>query len=306
MKLSIVIPVYNEEENLAELYRRLSTVLTALPYSSEVIFVDDASSDSTSSILKKFAATDKRIKAITFSRNFGHQMALIAGFDIAEGDVIVSMDGDLQDQPEVIPLLIEKFNQGFDIVYAKRRTRRDTVFKKSAAFIFYRILNGLSSVSIPSDVGDFRLMSRQVKQELLKFKEQSPFLRGLVSWMGFRQATIEFDRDRRFAGSPKFSLKKLIDLAIDGVMSFTAKPLWAICLTGMVFLLAGLIGGVTLILYSLMYEYSFVTPEFILSTLFFLAGVLLVALGTIGIYIARISSESQNRPRYIIRETINL
>ncbi len=306
MKLSIVIPVYNEEENLAELYRRLSAVLTALPYLSEIIFVNDASSDTTSSILKKFAANDKRIKALTLSRNFGHQIALTAGLDIAEGDMIISMDGDLQDQPEVVPMLIEKFNQGFDIVYARRRTRRDTLFKKCAAFVFYRMLNGLSEIPIPADVGDFRLMSRQVKQELMRFKEQSPFLRGLVSWMGFHQATIEFDRDKRFAGTPKYSMKKLITLAVDGVMSFTAKPLWAIFVAGLTLFLIGFIGGVGLVVQSVIYESSLVTIELILSAIFFLGGILLFALGIIGIYIARISSQSQGRPRYIIREKINL
>jgi len=306
MKLSIVIPVYNEEENLAELFKRLSAVQNALPGDSEVIFVDDASSDSTSSILKKFAAGDNRVKAVTFSRNFGHQAALVAGLELAEGDVIVTMDGDLQDQPEVIPLLIEKFNQGFDIVYAKRRTRQDTLFKKCTAFIFYRILNGLSETPIPADIGDFRLMSKQVKQELMKFKEQSPFLRGLVSWMGFRQAMIEFDRDRRFAGAPKYSLKKLMNLAVDGVMSFTTKPLWAILVVALTLFVMGLAGGIVLITQASINESAFVTPELIFSSLFFFAGIMLFALGIIGMYIARITSGSQDRPRYIIREKINL
>ena len=304
MKISIIIPVYNEEDNIAELYKRLTGVLYKIPHESEIIFIDDASQDATSKILKGYSVNDNRIKVILFSRNFGHQTALIAGLDTATGDVIVSMDGDLQDQPEVIPSLILKFNEGFDIVYAKRRTRQDTLFKKCAAFIFYRLINGLSSTKIPSDVGDFRLISSQVRDELIKFKEHAPFLRGLVSWMGFRQATVEFDRDRRFAGVPKYSLRKLINLAFDGVMSFTFKPLWVIGLVGGAFFITGLVGEILIIISSYINNVVIITPAFILFTLFFLSGILLLSMGIIGGYIARISSESINRPRYIIRERI--
>lgn len=304
MKLSIVIPVYNEEENLEELYKRLTIVLSKLPYQSEIIFIDDASQDSTPVILNNYAKSDERIRALFFSRNFGHQIAITAGLDVATGDIIVSMDGDLQDQPEVIPQLIEKFNEGFDIVYAKRRTRKDTLFKKCATFTFYRIINMLSSTKIPKDVGDFRLISSKVKDQFIKFKEHAPFLRGLVSWMGFRQVIVEFDRDKRFAGAPKYSMKKLLNLAFDGVMSFTFKPIFAIGIVGSISFFFGFIGGIVLFIRSYIYHVAFATPELILFTLFFLAGIMLLSLGILGAYIVRISSESQNRPRYIIREKI--
>ena len=301
-RISVVLPVYNESENLPELTRRLHAVLEALGDSYEVIYVDDGSQDGTSGILGSLHATDPHIRVIRLSRNFGHQAAISAGIDHARGDVLVVMDADLQDPPEEIPNLLAHWQQGYHVVYAIRHQRKEGLLKRSAYGFFYRSLHQVANIDIPLDAGDFCALDRQVADVLRSMPERNRFIRGIRSWIGFRQIGVPYNRAARHAGKPKYGLFKLTRLALDGFFSFSYLPLRLASLVGLVVSIAGFILAVWTIYKRL------VLPEFpsgfatIVVGMMFLGGIQLLALGVIGEYVGRIFDEVKQRPLYIVRE----
>lgn len=242
VRYSIVIPVYNEEAVIHETYRRLKSVMNSTKEAYELLFVNDGSRDQTAAILKGYSDGDDSVKLIDFSRNFGHQIAITAGMDYARGEAIVVIDADLQDPPELILEMIEKWKEGYDVVYAKRVQRKgETFFKKQTASLFYRILRASTDVDIPVDTGDFRLIDRRVCEEMKGIQEKNRFVRGLVSWVGFKQTAVEYVRDERLAGETKYPLKKMLKLSLDGLTTFSYKPLKLATYTGSLLSLAGFI-----------------------------------------------------------------
>ena len=303
--LSVVIPIFNEGGLLPELYSRLKNVLNQLPVFYEIIFVDDGSQDTSYSFLQSLTEKDSGVKVIRLSRNFGHQLAITAGMDYCTGDVVVIMDGDLQDPPELIPKLIEKWKEGFDVVYAVRKKRKGERFLKLiTAFFYYRIFRWITKVQIPADTGDFRLISQRALSELRKLRESHRLIRGMVSWVGFRQTGIEYERDRRYAGKTKFSLIKMGRFALDGITSFSNVPLRMATILGFIVSFFSLI-KIGELLYS--YYYKSLVPGWasIMVAVLFLGGVQLITIGIIGEYIGRIHEEVKNRPLYLIEESIN-
>lgn len=300
--LSFVLPVYNESANLGQFYRQLLKVLEKMPkYRFELIFINDGSSDNSTDKLRALQSKDKRVVVIEFSRNFGHQMAVTAGLDFARGDAIIIMDTDLQDPPAVCIDLVKKWESGYQVVYAKRRSRKDPIAKRTSAFIFYKLLNRLSDIEIPTNTGDFRLLDRQVAEELKKFKERDRFIRGLVSFVGFNQTAVLFDRQERFKGSSGYSFRKMWNLALDGILGFSSTPLKLILRIGMFFSLLSFLG----IVYASSARFidpSHVVPgwAFIVISVLLMGGVQLIMLGVLGGYIGRIYSEIKQRPLYIV------
>ena len=307
-KISVIVPMYFEEAVVSECYSRLKEVLINLKkYEYEIIFVDDGSRDQTLTILEKIALANKNVKIISFSRNFGHQAAVGAGLRYSTGDAVIIIDADLQDPPELIPQMIELWENGNDVIYAKRKSREgETKFKLFTAKMFYRILNDLSDVSIPKDTGDFRLADRKVVDVINSLPEHDKFFRGLFSWVGFKQAPIEYERKERFAGETKYPLNKMIKLAKDGIFSFSTKPLRFVTKLGII----SMIISILILIYSLLsfaFDWNNLTAGWtsIMVTITFFAGVQLISLGMIAEYIGRIYEESKNRPSYIINKKIN-
>ncbi|MDW5415543.1 glycosyltransferase family 2 protein [Iodobacter sp. CM08] len=304
MLLSIVVPCYNEEAVIAETLKRLSAFSRELnELDVEFIFVDDGSTDATRSILKQHASHDTRIRLVSFARNFGHQIAVTAGIDCARGDAVVLIDADLQDPPEAIHAMLEKWRAGFDVVYGTRTDRPgESAFKRATAKCFYRLLNRLSDVPIPLDTGDFRLMSRPVVDTLKAMPERDRFVRGMVSWAGFKQVALPYQRAKRFAGKSKYPLSKMIRFACDGIMSFSAKPLQLAMAMGMGTSLLALIG----IFYALFLRiFTNIWVEgwtALMIAVLFLGGVQLICVGILGEYIGRIYKESKQRPLYVVQE----
>lgn len=304
--LSIVIPLYNEAGNVDELLRRITVVVKNLPeppLDYEIICVDDGSRDATREKLFAAARIDPRLRIIALSRNFGHQIAATAGLDASHGDAVVLMDGDLQDPPELIADFLERYRAGYDVVYATRRRRSgESFFKVLTAKVFYRVVRRLTNVSIPIDTGDFRLMSRRVIDALRQTRERHRFIRGLVSWVGFNQTGVEYDRDARFAGETKYPFSKMLKFAIDGITAFSEIPLrfasyFGFTVSTFAFLYAVLI----LILKFLHYNEPGYTSTIL--TVLFLGGVQLIGIGILGEYIGRIYDEIKARPLYLIAET---
>jgi len=302
--LSIIIPIYNEETNLPTLYARLAAMLDTLLLEVEVIFVNDGSRDQSLKLMQGLAAQDARMHYITFSRNFGHQVAITAGLDMSRGAAVVVMDGDLQDPPELIPALYAKLHEGYEVVYAKRRSRQgESALKLFTAKMFYRLLARITSVAIPLDTGDFRIISRKVVLALKQMPEQNKFIRGQISWIGYRQTYLEFDRSERAGGEPGYTYSKLIKLALDGITSFSDLPLRVASVGGFV------VSGVAFLvmLYAVyarffLKDYGVGWPSLMVSVLF-LGGVQLMAIGVIGEYVARLGANARQRPLYIIDET---
>ena len=301
---SVVIPVFNEEDNLESLYHRLSKVLENPCKNYEIIFVDDGSTDNSLKIIMRLRETDSGVKIISFSRNFGHQVAITAGIDYASGSAVIVMDADLQDPPEVIPRLVEKWREGYDTVYAIRESRKDPIFKKAIAFIFYRLFRRMSDVDIPVDAGDFRLMSRRVVDILKAMPERNRYLRGLASWIGFRQARVRYARDKRYAGKSKYTLWKLARLALDGVTAFSHFPLRLVTQLGLVVSLVGFIYIAKMIIDALLFGRTVPGWTTLMAAVLFLGGVQLIVIGVIGAYIGRIYVEVQQRPLYLIKAKI--
>ena len=299
--LSIAIPLHNEETVLPELLRRTLAALDQIaggPH--EVVFVDDGSTDRTFSLLEEAARQDSRIRAISLSRNFGHQAALTAALDHVSGDATVVMDGDLQDIPEVIPQFVERYHQGYDVVYAQRVRRKEPWPLRLCYFIFYRMMATLSDVQLPLDSGDFGLMSRRVIDQLRRMPEHHRYLRGMRSWVGFRQTGLPVEREERHSGKSKYSLLRLLKLATDGIFAFSIVPIRAAALLGAAVIAASML----YVLYALYYRFFLQqSPQgftALIATVTFLSGVLLFFLGVIGEYVGRIYEEIKARPIYVI------
>lgn len=304
MDLSVVIPIYNEEENIPSLYERLRGVIDPMELTYEFIFVNDGSRDRSLDLVQDLAVRDERVRYIDFSRNFGHQIAVTAGLDLSEGEAVVIIDADLQDPPELIVPLYQKLLQGYEVVYAKRRSRKgESAAKKLTAKLFYRLLASITHISIPVDTGDFRIISRKVVNALKLMPEQSKFIRGQISWIGYRQTYVEYDRAQRAGGETGYTYGKMIRLALDGITGFSDAPLKAATISG--FAVSGI--AFLLLLYTLYAR--FVTGEYqpgwpsIMMSILFLGGVQLISVGIIGEYIARLSANVRQRPLYIISDT---
>ena len=301
--ISYVFPVFNEAGNIDRLYSTICETITTRvdEYDFELIFINDGSRDGSLDRLLALQSADPRVSVIDFSRNFGHQLAVTAGLDHAHGDAIIIMDSDLQDPPTVSLELIDKWRSGYDVVYAQRRTRKDGAFKRLTANIFYRLLSRLSDIDIPRNTGDFRLIDRKVVDQLKRFHEHDRFLRGLISYVGFRQTAVLFDRDERHAGETGYPLAKMIKFALDGIFGFSSAPLKLITRVG--YFISGLsFAGIIYALYVrfLMPDQAVSGWTFTVIAILFIGGVQLIMLGILGGYIGRIYTESQGRPLYII------
>ena len=308
-KISIVVPMYNEEEVAKICYKRIKENIYKLAnFEYEFIFINDGSKDNTLNILKEIAKTDNRVKVISFSRNFGHQSALSAGFKEVSGDVCLIIDADLQDPPELIPDMLELWEDGNDIIYGKRKSRKgESAFKLFSAKVYYKTLNALSEVSIPKDTGDFRLVDRKVIDIINNMPEHNKFFRGLFSFVGFKQKEYEYERQKRYLGKTKYSLKKMLNLASNGIIGFSNKPLKLSLYVGTLSLVASIL---FVIYYVLAYILKFESLSFewatIMIVLTFLCGILLISIYILSEYISRIYDEVKGRPEYIIDEKINI
>jgi polyisoprenyl-phosphate glycosyltransferase len=298
--------MYNEEEVIEVTYRRLKVVLDTLGESYEIIFVNDGSRDKTSDIVRGMCNADQGVKLVEFSRNFGHQIAVTAGMDHANGRAVVLIDADLQDPPELIVDMVARWREGYDVVYGKRIGRKgESWFKKTTAAMFYRLLRSMTSVNIPVDTGDFRLMDRKVCDALTSMRERSRFIRGMVSWAGFKQTSVDYVRDERFAGETKYPLRKMIRLSLDAMTSFSTKPLKIAGILGFILSAAGFV-----YLIIVLYQHFFTdtttqgwTSLVAISLLFH--GITLSLLGVLGEYIGRTYEEAKRRPLYFVSETLN-
>jgi dolichol-phosphate mannosyltransferase len=303
LRVSVAIPVFNEEAVIPELYRRITAVLDQIPGGPhQMVFVDDGSADRTAELLERVATADPRVVLISLSRNFGHQVALAAALDHVSGDATVVLDGDLQDPPEAIPILLDWHRQGYDVVYVQRKNRKESWWLRACYYIFYRLLAVLASIQLPLDSGDFALMSRRVVEEIRRMPEQHRYIRGLRTWVGFRQVGIPMERAARHGGQTKYSPLKLLKLASDGIFAFSIVPLRA----------AAMLGGVAVVLSGLYALYSVVAKFWfnqsprgftaLIVVVAFMAGVNLFFLGIIGEYVGRIYEETKARPHYIVRK----
>ncbi|HUR94005.1 MAG TPA: glycosyltransferase family 2 protein [Gemmatimonadales bacterium] len=304
--VSVVIPCYNEEGTLRETHRRVRQSISRFSgYEFEIVYVDDGSADATPALLRDLQADDPHVRVVYLARNFGHQFAVSAGLAHATGDAVAIMDADLQDPPEVIGEMLERWRQGFEVVYGVRVDREgETRFKLWTASLFYRLINRLSDTNIPLDTGDFRLLDRKVVDAIVRMPERDRFLRGMVSWAGYRQTGVPYRRAARFAGETKYPLAKMVRFALDGIISFSVKPLRLSTLLG--FLSAGI--ALVAIIYALgmrLFSQSWVTGwTALIIAILFLGGIQLISLGIIGEYIGRLYGEAKRRPLYLVRETL--
>ena len=301
---SVVVPLYNEEDVIDESYRRLKKSLDSIEYvDHEIIFVNDGSRDKTVELVKEICDKDKKVKLISFSRNFGQQMAVTAGLDFAKGDYIGFIDADLQDPPEMLAEMLNKIaNEGYNVAYGTRPKRKgETFFKKFTSMAFYRVMNMMSEVEVPVDTGDFRVIDKSVADVVRSMREKDRFMRGLVSWAGFKQIGMEFHRDERFAGETKYSIKKLTQLSLDAIISFSSTPLKLSQFIGFIGFLIGLAFAITGVIFK-----TFSIPiDFNGLILLFIGSFNLICLGIIGEYVGRIYNEVKGRPLYVIKEIIN-
>ncbi|OGQ61243.1 MAG: glycosyltransferase [Deltaproteobacteria bacterium RIFCSPLOWO2_12_FULL_38_8] len=299
--ITVVVPVYNEETGLNEFYKRLSTVLKTLDLDYEIIFVNDGSTDHSIDILHKLKLIDTHIKIISFSRNFGHQIAIKAGIDFATGDALIIMDADLQDPPESIPAFIEKWKEGFEVVHGHRvQRKKELLLKKITAYIYYRLVARTSQIQLPLDVGDFKLISRNVYQQLKNINERGPYIRGLIIWIGFKQTLIPIYREPRFSGDRKYSWFKLCKLAWSGIVHFSFLPLQICTVIGILTVIFCFICA-TRVLYLKLFANTDVPGwTSLMITVLFLGSIQLLTMGLQGGYISRIYDETKRRPLYII------
>ena len=301
--ITYIFPIYNESGNINLLYKTMKSLLTSnSKYSFEIIFVNDGSKDDSLQKLVKIQKKDSTIKVIDLSRNYGHQIAVTAGLDAAKGDAVIIMDSDMQDPPKVSFDLLAKWEQGYDVVYAQRKTRKDTFFKKITANAFYRTLQKLASIDIPRNTGDFRLIDRKVLDSVNSMREHDRFLRGMVAWVGYKQIGVEFDRDARNAGTTNYPFKKMVKLAADGILGFSTYPLQVIAKLGYVISGLAFLGIVYAVGYKLIFPENTVEGwTFIVISILLIGGIQLITLGILGSYIGRIYTEVQNRPLYLIQ-----
>ena len=308
-KISLVIPMYYEEKVVNECYNRVKETLKGLiGYDHEIIFINDGSKDKTLDILEKIAEKDSNVKVISFSRNFGHQAAVTAGLKCTSGDAVVIIDADMQDPPELIPEMVKLWEDGNEVIYGKRKTRDgESAFKLMTAKMFYKTLNALSDVDIPKDTGDFRLVDKKVVDTMNSLPEHNKFLRGLWSWLGYKQYAFEYERKERFAGETKYPLKKMLKLASDGIISFSSKPIKMVGILGIISIIISFIILIyALISYACKLNNLSAGWTSLMCAITFFAGVQLLSLWIISEYIGRIYDETKGRPQYIIDKKINL
>lgn len=304
-KYSTIIPVFNEEEVINETYLRLNKVMSSVSENYELIFVDDGSSDNSAPLIKHFCQSDSRTKLISLSRNFGHQIAISAGIEFASGEAVIIIDADLQDPPEVIPEMISKWNEGYEIVYGKRKNREgESLFKRITAKIFYRMLNGLTGYKMPVDTGDFRLIDKKVCNVIKELKEKSRYMRGLISWAGFKSTFVEYNRGKRLAGSTKYSIGKMIDFALTAIFSFSNFPLRIASCVGFILSFFSFLYLLVAVYEKLFTNYTIIGWTSIIALNSFFNGIVLIILGIIGEYIGRIYDETKGRPLFILKEVI--
>ncbi len=303
-KYSFIIPIYNEEETISEMYRRMSAVMERMDGTVELILINDGSRDRSLHLLRDLHNKDSRVCYLSLARNFGHQIAVTAGLNFARGQIVVILDADLQDPPELIPDMIEKWRQGYQVVYAQRTQRRqESWFKRFTAYGFYRLLKQLADVDIPTDTGDFCLLDRQVVEVLNAMPERNRYIRGLRSWVGFRQIAIRFERDPRFAGEVKYTFRKSLALAINGLVSFSTVPLRISTYVGLLAAIASILMALLVLYWRIFVPNSPLTGfTMVLMATFFLGAVQLVCIGILGEYIGRIYEEVKGRPLYTLGE----
>ena len=303
-KISIVIPSFNEEGNIPIMVETLHKVIKPLNFEYELIFVDDGSKDATISILKELAATDENLYYIELSRNFGHQNALMAGLDKATGDAVITMDGDLQHPPELIPSLIQKWEEGYEVVYTRRLENKNLpAFKKITSKYFYRFINYISEIEIEPGTADFRLMDKKVAKVFFTFTENELFIRGLINWVGFKQFAIDYKPSDRFSGSSKYTVKKMLQFALKGITSFSIRPLYLSIFLGISISFFATIFYLIYVFYSIYFGHVISGWSSVIFTVVFFGGLNLIVLGIIGVYVGKLFMQSKNRPNYIISET---
>jgi glycosyltransferase involved in cell wall biosynthesis len=301
-RLSVVVPAFNEEAVLVEFHTRLARVLDEVAADSEIIFINDGSSDNSLALMRQLQSTDARIAIVDLSRNFGKEIAMTAGLDHAHGDAVVVIDADLQDPPELIPQMIEEWQQGYDVVYAQRTSRAgESALKKTTAHLFYRFMQRLSRVKIPRDAGDFRLLSRRAVDALAGLREQHRFMKGLFAWIGYPQKAIPYQREARFEGKTKWSYVGLWNFAIEGITSFSTLPLKVATYLGVATALVAFIYGMFIVLDTLFYGNPVPGYPSLLVVVLFLGGIQLMALGVIGEYLGRMFDETKGRPLYLVK-----
>lgn len=303
MEISLIVPVYNESMTLPEFYPRAKKVLEQISPAHELIFINDGSKDDTIDEIKKLAEIDSKVKYINLSRNFGHQIAVSAGLDRTSGKAVCIIDADLQDPPELILEMYAKMQEGYEVVYARRNSRQgETYFKKWSAKTFYRILSRLTTIDIPVDSGDFRIMDEKVVRELRRMPEKNKFIRGQVAWIGFNQTSVLYDRQERFAGTTGYSFRKMLRLAIDGITSFSNAPLKLVTYLGL------FISIVAFVIFLYVIYSMFIIEDFvpgwgsIMVSILFIGGIQMIAIGIIGEYLSRINQNILNRPLYVVKE----
>jgi dolichol-phosphate mannosyltransferase len=303
--LSVVAPVFNEEPILPELYRRLRETLDAIGEPWEILLVNDGSRDRSLDIMRELHRQDERVRVISFSRNFGHQIAITAGLDYAQGDAVVIIDADLQDPPAVIAQMVAKWREGYEVVYAVRAQRKgESWFKLFTAHWFYRLINRITGVRIPVDTGDFRLMDRRAVEAMRSLREHHRFMRGLSAWIGFRQTGVEYVREERYAGQTKYPFRKMLRFALDGITAFSYLPLQLATYLGFIIAGLSLVGIVATIILRLSGSQAFYGQASTLVMVMFLGGIQLISLGIIGEYLGRIYDEVKRRPLYLVQETL--
>ena len=300
---SIVVPVFNEEGSLRELFTRLSLVFSETGYPFELVFVDDGSTDDSLEVIKLLANEDRQVKFLSFSRNFGHESASTAGLDVASGDAVILMDADLQDPPELIPELILKWKEGYEVVYAQRQSRSGESFVvRATSYVFYRFMKRLAGIDIPIDTGDFRLMDRKVVANFRRCREKNRFVRGLLSWVGYRQTAVRFNREQRKTGKTKYNNLRRLFLAVDAITGFSIMPLRISLLIGFLVVIFSLFAGIHVVIQKIFFGIPIPGYAFLVCSLFFLGGSMLFVMGIIGEYIGKIYIEVQKRPLYVLQE----
>jgi polyisoprenyl-phosphate glycosyltransferase len=302
--LSVIVPIYNEQEIIQELYARLTKAAQSVTPRYEIIFVNDGSRDQSLAGLKAVSQADSRCFYINFSRNFGHQIAVSAGLDMCSGKAVVIIDGDLQDPPELIPELYNKLQDGYEVVYAKRASRKgESWFKKLTARVFYRMMKRITSINIPVDTGDFRIIDRKIVEQLKLMPERNKFLRGQIAWLGFRQTYVEFVRDERKFGETGYPFSKMLRFAIDGITGFSDKPLELVTRMGLIFSCFAFVVIVYAIYSHFVLDQTITGWTSLIISAMFLGGIQLLSIGIIGEYISRINNQVRERPLYIIEDT---
>ena len=303
-KISIVIPSFNEEGNIAVMVAAIDSVFLKLAYKYEMIFVDDGSKDDTLGVLKNLSQSNKNLFFVELSRNFGHQNALKAGLDVATGDAIIAMDGDMQHPPELIPDMIQKWQDGYDVVYTRRlEDKKLPYFKNLTSRYFYKFINYISEIDIEPGTADFRLIDKKVGKVFFAFSENELFLRGLSSWVGFKQYAIDYEPATRFSGQSKYTIKKMMQFAMKGITSFSIRPLYLSIFVGVASTFLAFLLYVFYVLYSIYFGHVISGWASVIFTIVFFGGLNLIVLGIIGVYVGKLFMQSKNRPNYIIRNT---